>query len=1375
MNFGGLNWNSSTGFNSSNKNISTGGGLFGNSTSSNNGNNNSTFGSSGSGLFGNSQTNALNKPNGTSTSGGLFGNLAPSATSGGLFGNQNTQLSASGGLFGNSTNVNKPANTGLGNFTGSNPPQISGSGLFGNSSLNTSAGGGLFGNASQGSQPSSGGLFGNSSAQNKPSLSLFSGGGISSGQSSGGLLGSNSSNNKGLFGNSAGGLFGSSQPNPPTGGLFASTNQASGGGGLFGNLSGAVSNTVNQSASNTDPYKAEGILRSINNTTTQMPASLTGTLFSDDKSGSRNGLSLPHGTSKEEPRKTKSSLLSKLSKTFNIFRSSTSKSILENGNDKLKGVFAQQNYVKPVENIKNSRSGLLVHKPKTKNANTALNGKSIGGVKRLIIKSKPLKYHLINANRVLKSRKKRIQANDLSDTQESVTDDEISDLGSATVAQEKPSKSQHFESAHDEKLVQPSNDETAEEVNDGYWCTPSLKDITQLDQDALIHVDNFIIGRKGHGQIAYNYPVDLSDLVYEAGGSSELLGTLLFGGIFVFESPVVTVYQNVTDKPPIGVGLNVPATITLRLEPKKNRNLEDHIELLKTRTGMEFVTYDPMTYYWTFKVKHFSVWGLIDDSDDEESISAHNLEIRALKKKQDAEEEEASQAYSRIYENDDYKRELKKQRISRQTSGLPGGWDFDATKNDTLLALKQKLLESEIDERVNTYKQEQSANVLASNVSDITIESDTEEGHSDNDVLSGSPRNSLEKQNFDHLKLIVPSWPPNTDVKDIVNEKVFEPNIDEDGFTQIDKIPALPTSDDWLLQLELSNDINSALSPFSVVPKKPQLSLRTINDIVFSDFDNSANLKVSTPLKEQRVLNIELRPQLIDEEFQNIVQVLLVNPQTSVRDNQFPKFDIDPSLCFRDVLRALKKNSDSLELASILFDKVDLSLNEQWKDIEMKPGSVSDRALIYEQKRLLISWLKRTENNVDFPDDPLAEIWSYLIKNELKPAVHKAHGSGYPHLAALLTQLDSNDSIVRDLASHQLDQWKLDHSIQFIPGTIVDIYKLLANKFDEISCDLSFNTSLALRLSYGHPTKKLVDVLQSFTIDARKDDTQGLILVFCALVNDGSDEADKKLSEANLSPKLKWLIFKVLNSSQEGSESLNDHMSTEFENHLEQNKQWNEALFVASTIKDDDLAKALIRRLVINKTKYSTFSDLDIDFCVNVLRVPPCLIQEAVALKKNSEGDFWGKGDALIAAQLWNDAHENIVEELGPETVIKSDFATWARLLKMIDSFPDDGRIIPSWQRGAGLFRNYFEICQKTDHLEAVEEQQLREALENLALFPTNESSTARVASTFMAKHLVDAAFDHIKDKAFIESKVESIDIGENERLYFRSRLRSMN
>ncbi|CAI5445511.1 unnamed protein product [Caenorhabditis angaria] len=259
-----------------------GGGLFGNSSTPQKSifgqstSNNSFGAASGSGtqtnsLFGSSNTN--NTTQGTS----LFGNKP--ATTGGLFGTSTTSTFGNAqpqqqqnSLFGGSTTQN----TGGGLFGQTAQPQQQNS-LFGGNTSNTT-GGGLFGNAA--AQPAqntgfsfggsnattnafgqsttgatTGGIFGNTQNTSatgsnlfgaKPATTSFGGFGTNTTQQTG-AFGQNTANTSGgLFGNNAakpGGLFGTTQTTNAGGGLFGGTQNTTGG-GLFGGNNTATGNTL---------------------------------------------------------------------------------------------------------------------------------------------------------------------------------------------------------------------------------------------------------------------------------------------------------------------------------------------------------------------------------------------------------------------------------------------------------------------------------------------------------------------------------------------------------------------------------------------------------------------------------------------------------------------------------------------------------------------------------------------------------------------------------------------------------------------------------------------------------------------------------------------------------------------------------------------------------------------------------------------------------------------------------------------------------------------------------------------------------------------------------------------------------------------------
>ncbi|SGZ58069.1 CIC11C00000002696 [Sungouiella intermedia] len=1204
---GGLFGNSNTTANSANTGLfgsssnkpATGltGGLFGNSSA---GGNNAT-GNSTTGTFGTANSNPA------APSGGLFGN-STNTTGGGLFTNSgaaNTTSNASGGLFGA-----KPATGGL--FGSTSAPPATG-GLFGGSSTNTAPqanSGGLF------SKPpsSTGGLFGNSSTLNKPA---------------GGLFGASSSNSGGLFGNS-------SSSTQQTNGLFGQANTGLGGGAI-------AATTTN----NSNPYLSSLILSTINRTDAAMPLSITGTLFSRNAPSSSKDSEAPKS-------KEKSSLLSKLAQTFNIFRTTVDSESTDSSFSRLKGIFTQLNFIKNDQVI--NKAKYSVTKPRNTSSAFVLLLENRGAdVKRLVIKSKPLKFHLINADKVFNAKRKRVLALALQTTSQfnNLTDDDESDNEQALlterkerqVAEEVPIKVAPAE-------TKISEESEHEENIEGYWCSPSIKELRKLRSVDLANVDNFIVGKYNVGQIAYNYPVDLSALFSRCDEEGLSVAEELFGKIIKMRECVVQVYDidegSNFSKPPIGFELNVPATITIKTPPKKKISKQDHIKRLQNMTGMEFVTFDPLTDNWTFKVKHFSVWGLIDDSEDEEE----DAEMKRL-------------------------RELKRNKTRKKTR-LPCG------------------------------------------------------------------RRSY--------------------------------------FDNFNRQSTLATSKDWLLQLELANDIDSALTPYLAIPRNQKLSLKAVNDILFSDFDRSSvdSDQISTPIKEVPLgaKLIAAPPSFEPTTVSRLIQSLLLKADIQVRSNKFPRLQLNQSLSFKDIISFIGESdsdSEALALASILFDKIDISTIKKYSKVvtsHAANSSLIQRLELLEQRKQLEQWLKK--NNLDDMEsdgDSLALIENFIIHGEIKPAIQLALSSRNTHLAVLLNLVDSNDATVKTLAKSQLDDWRINNAIEFVPSQLVSIYQILAGQFD--IANGSFITIVGLHIFYGNPAESLESVFKS--IDGEGNDNFADILkIYTTLKLEGLSASIGCIKNSHLSEKVKWELLSVLNASygQNILLAIGDDVKESFGSLLATNGLWKEAIFVFSTLSDDDKVRTLIRKTVIANIEHIKGQTNDEEeYVVKVLGVPRSLVYEAVAIERANRKDYWKQGVALVEAELWSDAHECVCKHLGPAAVIDNDYELKKELRTVIASFPQHGSIIPKWKQGAGLYSGYFDVLDSFSQQACINSEDLSTLLNNLALMSDYDSFDVKVAIKLMSKKIADIALETKEKLPDLRKKISALQLGDNERRYLDSRL----
>ena len=163
---------------------------------------------------------------------------------------------------------------------------------------------------------------------------------------------------------------------------------------------------------------------------------------------------------------------------------------------------------------------------------------------------------------------------------------------------------------------QKRSDDAPTEEGD-YWCKPTIEKLRKMSRSDKERV-KFSAGCKGKGEVRWDEEVDFNEIDLD-----QLLGTTV-----VFGDADVAVYpEDGPTKPPRGQGLNVPATISLEGihcvdKPTKQiiRNQDDaryikFVKRLQTIKRTEFVSYKDDV--WTFKVEHFSRYGLIDSDEDE--------------------------------------------------------------------------------------------------------------------------------------------------------------------------------------------------------------------------------------------------------------------------------------------------------------------------------------------------------------------------------------------------------------------------------------------------------------------------------------------------------------------------------------------------------------------------------------------------------------------------------------------------------------------------------------------------------------------------------------------------------------------------------------
>jgi nuclear pore complex protein Nup98-Nup96 len=164
----------------------------------------------------------------------------------------------------------------------------------------------------------------------------------------------------------------------------------------------------------------------------------------------------------------------------------------------------------------------------------------------------------------------------------------------------------------------------------GYVLSPTIEELMVMSDEELRHVKNFTISIPVYGSVSFLRPVDLlsvSPTKTRAGISS------IAGEIVVIDTQTVTVYPDESFKPPQGQGLNVPAVISLLscwprdrvtndiIDNESDPRFDKHMKKLATMEDTTFINFEIIRGLWKFRVEHFTRYGLVDDSDEDEEIS----------------------------------------------------------------------------------------------------------------------------------------------------------------------------------------------------------------------------------------------------------------------------------------------------------------------------------------------------------------------------------------------------------------------------------------------------------------------------------------------------------------------------------------------------------------------------------------------------------------------------------------------------------------------------------------------------------------------------------------------------------------------------------
>jgi hypothetical protein len=885
-----------------------------------------------------------------------------------------------------------------------------------------------------------------------------------------------------------------------------------------------------------------------------------------------------------------------------------------------------------------------------------------------------------------------------------------------------------------------------------YWCTPSIEALSALSSLDLTHVENFSVGRKGYGNLMFKYPVDLT--AFE-GNWDQLLGKTI-----IFQRRTLQVYPDESNKPNEGNGLNVPAVVTLENVFPRNYNtldpnlelLERHIQRLKSTHGMKFISFDPINGNYVFEVEHFSIWGIVDEDDDDPEIVAR------WQKQQELE-----------YNNEKRRNELQINALEKIAGyGQPGdNWkrqkpDFGVTSPGVF----------EIDDKVEENKGLLLAqdNFDTDSIVDASVPSGLENNERITDEINESDK-----------KLAIIN--ANSDaVDELVEIRAYEPEVKDINMQFLNSKMELPLSENWDEQLRLSSGFfsvfNKNLNPSYNVKLDPQ----NVGQLIFGDKDTSELPKaiVEGPISFENIDN-----------YRKCLQTEIFDKKFNLRSNDLPLISLDDEINLETPLFSFENSSDytSWELLSILYDDnyVKTFLSESLTTYTSSSSPKMKYILDLKRRELLCCFFQRIitmnieQNSFEVPSllrDNVDKIYHFLCIDKLADAIQYAINTRNNHLAVLLTMLDSNDATTQKLATSQLDEWS-NGKLNFIPSGVLKVYKLLtgdilSKKYINHLDGLTWPVVLYLLIKYGESNQPLKKTISQFIEYAENTGIfeNPIYQTYYTLLKIFNDEYEFVFK---FDVEFQFLLMKHLKPSIQFTSDEFDDVVTKFSKKLEKKGLVEEASFVLEHLIDDTENELLIAELFNNNVSEFKFlnDDLKLKKLHATLSIPYSLLHQARSVEFNKLKEYYKSTLELILADKLSDAHNLLLEHVAPDIIIGNVPRELNKLANLIEEFST----LSNFKIGADIYGEYIraiEISLKIDYNDVDYKQKCDElntivdsiidAIPSLVEF----NPKVKIAKTLMLKKLISIAF---KEGLKCDSqKLLHLQLPESERNYLEAK-----
>ncbi|UJR23692.1 hypothetical protein I4U23_026674 [Adineta vaga] len=874
-------------------------------------------------------------------------------------------------------------------------------------------------------------------------------------------------------------------------------------------------------------------------------------------------------------------------------------------------------------------------------------------------------------------------------------------------------------------------------TREDYYMKPSTAELKPLfDDKGQCFVKQFTVGHEKYGSVTFYGQVNVAGLDLDR--------------IIEIDRHELTVYPDDSNKPPVGVELNIPARITLLgvyptdrttreeildIERIKAMNYGEYLREVTKKFDGEFINYEVTDGSWTFKVQHFTRYGL-DGSEDDFVVAKPPSQQQLQQQQQPSRPINTNFLDQTIALNDTY----------ALSSPKSHAMDMEEKENTTTLIHQHS---------------SQSNNLRFANQSLIGLRPNVVE------QLAQSMFCDDDEDDFDGFQQANDRMITSTKIITSDNRSmplIREPLIEKSTTVDHDKTQLTFNAPIKAIRertyTKLPKNVANIRGKYFRTNFSHQLQYGSIDTL------NETRILLQTPVKFN-TNNVEELGHFLESYFVSCAQPIEgpgTLPRFQVRQDanvaqRFIKF-------YTEILE--EKNMDDQSSIQSLTDYslqvLDLC-RLLWGPIEIPENiQIINQAYFEDQKRrqMLSNWLHQCILSQPRQQQQwIMQNCELLSRGLFHDCVKFAHDEGDLRLAALV-HAASGSNTVRDVLRHCAHEDIVDVYTKDFQRTIAILsgeFIVKGHNLVDQNRTVYWQMALALHLWFAHSSSDSISTIvhdfetayrehywlepithygNSKALDLRwkllklfTDDTYPIDNVFD--VNSYTDNAfDYQLS---------WILYITLQSL--GSRPLlieNDTcLHVNFAQQLEHLGHWQLSIFVLLHINDSQNREKMINEFLHRHVSSNIDLNEDEQILIDKYNIPLKLILSTKAQRAEYDKQWTNAVRLWIDAKQWRRAHDTYCYYVFHDTLLKGNYDLAKDVL---DSLDHQRATIAHWNKRGGFVRQYIELLIIFDKLRHGQ-----------------TSLSSRIHSNILSQvhRLCDQLTDVIADKYF--KKISLIDI----------------